>query len=135
MRKKISVWKTWLSAMNKAAIQRRSVKKVLLKISQNLQENTCARVSFLIKWKKRLWRRCFSVNFAIFFRKAFFTEHLWWLSVIHLNKIYTKFFSTVQHVYALPLIVSLRFQTYWKISENGVLKSIVHVIKHANFQL
>ena len=131
----MSVWKTWLSAMNKAAIQRCSVKKVFLKISQNSQENTCARVSFLIKLKMRLWHRCFPVNLAIFFRKAFFIEHLWWLSVIHLNKIYTTFFSTEQHVYALPLIVSLRLQTYWKISENGVSKSIAHVIKHAIFQL
>ena len=32
-----------------AAIQRCSVKKMFLEISQNLQENTCARVSFLIK--------------------------------------------------------------------------------------
>ena len=28
-----------------------SVKKVFLEISQNLQENTCARVSFLIKFQ------------------------------------------------------------------------------------
>ena len=32
-----------------AVVQRCSVKKVSLKISQNWQENTCARVSFLIK--------------------------------------------------------------------------------------
>ena len=32
-----------------AFIRRCSVKKVFLKISQKLQENTCARVSFLIK--------------------------------------------------------------------------------------
>ena len=32
-----------------AVLQTRSVKKVFREISQNLQENTCARVSFLIK--------------------------------------------------------------------------------------
>ena len=32
-----------------AVVQRCSVKKVFLKISQNSQENTCTRVSFLIK--------------------------------------------------------------------------------------
>ena len=32
-----------------AVVQRCYVKKVLLEISQNSQENTCARVSFLIK--------------------------------------------------------------------------------------
>ena len=35
--------------ISKADVQRCSVKKVFLKISQNSQENTCARVSFLIK--------------------------------------------------------------------------------------
>ena len=34
---------------SEAVAQRCSVKKVLLEISQNSQENTCARVSFLIK--------------------------------------------------------------------------------------
>ena len=55
--------------------QRCSVKKVFLEISWNSQENTCARVSFLIKLhglrpatllKKRLWHRCFLVNFVKF---------------------------------------------------------------------
>ena len=29
--------------------------------------------------KRRLWNRCFPVNFAKFLRKPFFIEHLWWL--------------------------------------------------------
>ena len=29
--------------------------------------------------KKRLWHRCFPVNFAKFLRTPFFTEDLWWL--------------------------------------------------------
>ena len=37
---------------SEAAVQRCSVKRVFLEISQNSQENTCARVSFLIKLKK-----------------------------------------------------------------------------------
>ena len=36
-----------------SVIQRCSVKKVFLEISQNSQENTCARVSFLIKLQAR----------------------------------------------------------------------------------
>ena len=47
-----------------------SVEKLFLEISQNLQENTCARVSFLIKLQ-RLWRRCFPVSFAKFLRTPF----------------------------------------------------------------
>ena len=31
--------------------------------------------------KKRLWHRCFRVNFAKFLRTPFFIERLWWLLV------------------------------------------------------
>ena len=39
--------------LTEAVIQTCSVKKVFLEISQNLQENTCARVSFLINFIKK----------------------------------------------------------------------------------
>ena len=63
------------------------VKKVFLKMLQNSQENTYARVSFLIKLqayagnfiKKRPWGRCFPVNFVEFLRTPFLTDHLRWL--------------------------------------------------------
>ena len=52
---------------------------VFLEISQSSQENSCARVSFLINFiKKRLWHRLFPVNFAKFIRTPFLTEHLRW---------------------------------------------------------
>ena len=65
-----------------AVFWRCSVEKVFIEVSQNSQENTCARVSFLIKLqaslqlyeKKSLWHRCFPVNFAKFRRTSFFTE-------------------------------------------------------------
>ena len=44
-------------------------KKGFLKISQNSLENACARVSFLKK--RRLWHKCFPVNFAKFLRIPF----------------------------------------------------------------
>ena len=64
-----------------AVAQRFSVKKVFLKILQNSQENTCARVSFFpaTLLKRRLWHRCFPVIFAKFLRMPFLTEHLRWL--------------------------------------------------------
>ena len=37
--------------LRKAVVRRCSVKKVFLEISQNSQENTCARVYFLIKFQ------------------------------------------------------------------------------------
>ena len=54
-------------------------KEVVLKISKKLTENTCARVSFLIKvkvsdlrpvtlLKKRLWHWCFPVNSVKFLK-------------------------------------------------------------------
>ena len=70
-----------------AVAKRCSVKKIFLEISQNLQKNICARASFLIMlqasalqlYLKRLWHRCFLVNFVKFLRTPFHTKHLWWL--------------------------------------------------------
>ena len=65
--------------MSEAAVRKYSVKAVFLKICQNSQENTCTRVSFLIKLqarpttllKKSLWHMCFPVNFEKFLRTTF----------------------------------------------------------------
>ena len=66
-----------------AVAQIRFVKKVFIEISQNSQENTCARVSFLIKFlKNRPWHSCFTVSFVKFLRAPFFTEHLRWLFLL-----------------------------------------------------
>ena len=51
-------------------------KKVFLEVSKNSQENTCARASFNKNYlktllKKRLWHRCFPVNFVKFLRTPF----------------------------------------------------------------
>ena len=59
-------------------------KKVLLKISQNSQENTCARPSFLIKllaWglqliKKEALAQVFFYDLREIFKNTFFTKHL-----------------------------------------------------------
>ena len=63
-----------------AVIRRCSAKKMLLKISQNSQENTCARGLQHLRpatlLKKRLWHRCLPVNSEKFLRTPFLTEHL-----------------------------------------------------------
>ena len=64
-------------------------KKVFLKISQNSQENTGVRVSFLIL-KKRLWYRCFPVNFAKFLRKRLLQNTSERLLVKPLKNIYKE---------------------------------------------
>ena len=62
-------------------VQRCFVKKVVLEISQNSQENTCARVFLSLRpasfLKKRLWHRCLPVNFAKFVRTPIVPEHFW----------------------------------------------------------
>ena len=70
-----------------AFIKMCSVKKVFLKIWQNLQENLCARVSFLIKLqlKKRLWHKCFPVNIGKFLIIPAFIEHLRLLPLVKLE--------------------------------------------------
>ena len=85
-------YKTLPVATTKEAVSRRcSVKKLFLEFSQNSLENTCARISFLIKLqasfllKKRLWHVCFNVNFSKFLGTAFHTEHLRWLLLQLLN--------------------------------------------------
>ena len=71
-----------------AVSQRCSVKKVFLEISQNSKENTCARVSFLIKLqvsacssiKKETLEQVFSCEICEIFKNTSFpTEHLRWL--------------------------------------------------------
>ena len=59
--------------LTEAVDWRCSVKKVFLEID--------LRPATLLK--KRLWHRCFLVNFAKFLRIPFVTEHLWWL-LLHL---------------------------------------------------
>ena len=60
-------------------------KKVFLRILQNSQENTCARVPFLIKFqasafntnKKEILAKVFPCEFCKNFKTTFFPEHLW----------------------------------------------------------
>ena len=64
---------------SEAVSWRCSVKNVFLKISQSSQENTCGRLSYLIKIQASaqiLWHRYFPVNFAKFLRTPFFIEYL-----------------------------------------------------------
>ena len=58
----------------RSSFRKCSVKEVLLKILQNLQENICLREISL--FKKSLWYMYFPVNFAKFLRATFFTEHM-----------------------------------------------------------
>ena len=73
-------------AISEAVAQNCSVKKVFLEISQNSQENNCARVSesrfksqacnFI---KGETLEQVFSCEFCEISRTPFLKEHLWWL--------------------------------------------------------
>ena len=61
-----------------AVVQRYSVKKVFLEISQYSQENTWPESLFLINFiKKEAQAQGFPVNFVKFLRTPFFIEHFW----------------------------------------------------------
>ena len=69
----------------KAVVRRCSVKKEFLEISQNSQENTCVRISFLIKLKakacnfikKETLTQVFPCEFFEISKNTFFAEHIW----------------------------------------------------------
>ena len=80
LRKKLSdIHECQYFALPEAVSQRCSVKKVFIEISQNSQENTCARVSFLIKLqasasnfiKKETLAQVFSCEFCKISKNTF----------------------------------------------------------------
>ena len=62
-----------LLILSEAVVQRCFVENVFVEISQNSQENTCARVSLL----KETLAQVFSCEFCEISTNTFFTEHLW----------------------------------------------------------
>ena len=103
-----------------AVIQRCSVEKVFLEIWQNSKENTCVRVSFLIScrrpatWlKKRLWHRCFPVNFAKFLRTPFLIEHLRWL-LLYSQKMFCE--SLLQRDFPLKSHHEMFLKFFWTVT-------------------
>ena len=60
---------------NRSSHQRCSVKKGVLRNSQNSQENTCARVCNFIE--KETLAQVFSSEFCEISENTFFTEHVW----------------------------------------------------------
>ena len=66
-----------LVGFSEAVVRRCSVKKVLLEISQNSQENTCAKASFFIR--KETLAQVFSSEFCKILKNVFFYRNLRWL--------------------------------------------------------
>ena len=111
--------------ITEAVVQRCSVKKVFFKISQNSQENTCTRVSFLTKlqaWnfiKKETLAQVFSCEFCEISINTFsYRTPLMNASVIRKlrrNEIW-KLISSKQKMRAFQLIrISFFSNEYWKV--------------------
>ena len=93
---------------------------------QNSQENTCARVSFFSKvtgwglqfcWKKRLWHRCFAVNFAKFLRTSFLQNTFGLLLLIRNRRLLNISLSLVNTNY-FPVIWMLHGRSsYYKLNK------------------
>ena len=71
-------------------------KVVLRKIAKFTAKHLCLRPATLLK--KRLWHRCFPVNFAKFLRTTFFIDHLWWLLVNFFTESHPKRNGNAQNV-------------------------------------
>ena len=73
-----------LQTRHRSSHKRSYIKKVFLRISQNSQENACARLSFVIKLqaetcifiKRETLAQVFSYEFYKIFKNTFFTEHI-----------------------------------------------------------
>ena len=74
----LCIWIIQTEAATRSALW----KKMFLEISQNSEENTCARISFLKACnfiKKETLAQVFLCEFCKILRTPFLTEHLWWL--------------------------------------------------------
>ena len=63
----------------KKDVLRNFIKLTRKELCQSLYFNEVEALRPVTLLKKRLWHRCFLVNFAKFLRTPFLTEHLWWL--------------------------------------------------------
>ena len=80
---------------SKAVARRCSVKKVFLEIHKIHRKTPVPETLFSLL-KKRLWNRCFPVNFTKFLRTPCLTKHLRWLLLV--TSILKKIFEKWKHL-------------------------------------
>ena len=93
-----------VNTLSEAVVRKCSVKNIFLEISQNSQENTCVRVSFLIKLqaacnfiKKETLAQVFSREFYKISKNTFFIKHLSWLVLYSFTLVlYVNSFKTLE---------------------------------------
>ena len=72
---------------------------MFLEILQNSQENTCARVSFLIKLEASGLAQVFCCEFCEIYKNTFFTEHL--LVTVSVDTSFEVSFLTISKKYSV----------------------------------
>ena len=109
-------------------------KKVFLEISQNSQENTCARVTFLVNCrrpatllKKKLWNRCFPVNFPKFLGTLFLQNNSGRLLLKRKNTGWLCYFLYDKRS-SIDLEINLQAKSFW-----GFLASSKFVLNQIMF--
>ena len=93
------------SKINKKAVLRNFTKFIGKHLCQSLFFNKVAGLRPAILLKKRLWYRCFPVNFVKFLRTPFYAEHLLWLLLtfclyfiysVYLERMFSDFQKTLE---------------------------------------
>ena len=113
------------------------MKMVSFEILQNSSENTCAWPKPATLLKKRLWHRCFSVNFAKFLRTPFLTEHLRWLllEIRHCHfyfqldhSVTESYLGWVTSAYSLGRLLASIVFGYWSDKRRAMEPLIVSIV-------
>ena len=99
----------------KKSVLRSSTKFTGKHLCQSLFFNNVAGLRPATLLKKRLWHRCFPVNFLKFLRTLFFTEHLWWLLLQLLSQLSTHWVGWKKDKYIVAHKSALSF-TFHKLS-------------------
>ena len=106
-----------------AVAHRYFLKKVLLKIAKNFQKNSYAR-DLQLYFKKRLWHRCFPVNFAKFLRTTFFRR----TSLVAASRLIASSFYSYGKLWLLTVEISF-FILNWAVTRASVSQPYVIFIQ------
>ena len=95
-------------------------------LCQSLFFNKVAGLRSATLLKKRLWHRCFPVNFAKFLGTPFFTEHLRWLllrfSEMQIDRIYFGLLTSFLWLFSLMLKSVSAVSPYWTLHNKHSIK-------------
>ena len=95
-------------------------------LCQSLFFNKVAGLRPATLFKKRLWYRCFPVNFVKFLRTPFLLEHLWWL-LLHVVKETTLIAEKKPLALFLPYLRSIPLET-----RNSLIKPLKNTLSYVD---